>query len=517
MSRMELGEQLLGLASRSWSAVRDTLFHYRDSSIGDFLGSLEKLHTEPLQPREDLWDAIRLEAARYYGDAVAAQAVEELRSCPMAPTSNHYGLDTFADSVQGTLLYSLIPWSAGPERRTVVVLGFGSVSLNNLTYPMGLRLYDPKGGDLCRVPQKLPILPNRLKDRAVAAAVPFDGSMVRRARARLRTMLGNGDVTPFCEQAAGTILDEEFGDAATLNLASYAHQATRINSSLWRRMFRNRHDAPTLVQLQIESVCGLLLGNDLQDPGSLIHRLLFAPPIRNRLIDALDGSRACWQRDRLHRRLAGLGEPHDAVGTMFFWGLSDSGKRFPLVLETGGRPAHLIGLDEDTHRVWEFTPDSLASALREGRLLPSLFTCFAVLAFARGFSCVGGYYQVEYLPVIQRAIAESLAANDRSKCDAEYVAQVPTRVHLSGLQGVARLVKGSALIPAGPVEIAGAGGLARSDLAALLKIGVREASLLALAEILHPVPPEAQLPGDWAARLALENGACCHDAIRLLC
>ena len=56
-----------------------------------------------------MWDAVGDQIASYYGTDLAEEAVAELRADPMLPTSNHFGVDTFADSVQGTLLFALRP------------------------------------------------------------------------------------------------------------------------------------------------------------------------------------------------------------------------------------------------------------------------------------------------------------------------------------------------------------------------------------------------------------------------
>jgi hypothetical protein len=504
---MELGDHLLGLASRSSPLVRENLRRYGDAPLSEVLAMLHSGHIEPVQPRDDLWAVIGEHASAHYGPEAAQDAVAELRATLLLPTSNHFGVDTFADSVQGTLLFSLRAGTGADRPRTVVVLGFGSISLNNLTYPMGLRLYDPKGGDISVLPQRLPVFPNRVKHCAVGAVGPFDADMVSRARRRLRRMHIDGDATAFCERAAGEILDEDFAGPATLSQPSYGRQSTRINASLWRRLFRAGPPASRLVQLQIEPICTALLSKDLYDPASLIHALFFAPQVRQTLLTGLDGARACWRRDQLQRRLHGPTPGSEGGdGTVFFWGLTEDRRRVPLTLDESGGSPRLAGVDA-RGRTWtvDFSPDGIASALRAGQLLPSLFTCFAVLAFARGLACVGGYYQVEYLPVMQRGILAALAAGGDFGPAAELVAQVPTDLCVAGMQPVVRVLPDGAVVPAGPVEIAGAGGLTETDLASLQAVSVRDAYLVAFTELFHHLVPDAALPADWVHRLAAEN------------
>jgi hypothetical protein len=396
-----------------------------------------------------------------------------------------------------------------------VVLAFGSISMNNLTYPMGLRLYDLVDG-AAELPLRLPVLPNRLKHCVVSAAGPLDAEMVDRARQRVRLLARAGAVTAFCERATCEVLEREFSDPATLALPGYGHQSTRINAQLWRRLFSDPAAAPELVQLQVEPVCAALLATDLFDPTSLAHTLLFAPEVRDRLLAGLDGAVACWRQDELGRRLHGAGgEGHGAGGTVFFWGLSDRGRRIPLALDRDGASLRLSGVDERGRRWdWDLTPDGLASGLRDGRLLPSLFTCFAVLAFARGLGCIGGYYQVEYLPVMQRGIVDALIAGQRRQA-AALVAAVPSDLCLAGVQWVVRVLAGGPVIPAGPVEIAGAGGLSGADLASAEAVTVRDAHLVAFTELFHHLAPAVALPDDWVRELAAENAARAAHLVRL--
>lgn len=513
---MRLGDHLLSLASRSSPVVRVHLGRHGQASLVDFLQSLPPAPAESFQSRDDLWKVIRKETTSYYGGEIAEQAVADLESDPIAPTSNHFGVDTLADSVQGTLLFSLRPRPDGAPRKTVVVLGFGSISLNNLTYPMGLLLYDPRRGEIDEMPRRLPIFPNRLKDRAVTAAGPFDRVMVERARGRLGRMRRDGEFTAFCERAAGIVFDEDLASSETLALSSYREQATRVNAGLWARMFKDPSVAARLVQLEMEAITRQLLEKDLLDRESLVHSLFFTPPVRDALLAILDGARACWRCGDLRRRLRDLESTHGRGGTVFFWGLSEDGRRIPLALEADRSELHLVGVDEHRRRqTWEFSPYGLLRALADGRLLPSLFTCFAVVAFARGFVCVGGYYQVDYLPAMQRGIAAALTMNAAQRSQVELVARVPSDAFLAGLQGIVRQLDDGAVIPAGPVEVAGAGGLTAADLAQLGSLKVREASLVAFMELFEHMVPDARLPEGWTRQLASENGASCWDLVRM--
>jgi hypothetical protein len=517
-STTTFSEHLLELAASASPLVRRSLRDAPDACLADVVRSLGTPPAGAVQPSDDLWEVIGDHAAAHYGTELARTVVEEARADPLVPTSNHFGVDTFADSVQGTMLLALRPRPDGGRRRTVLVLGCGSVSLDNLTYPMGLRLYDPRGGDLRGLPQRLAVLPNRARRAAVAAAGPIDARMVARARSRLRKLHAAGEVTAFCERSAGRVLDEEFADPATLALPTYGDQGMRVNARLWERMLAPSHEPARLVQLQLESVTAALLASDLHDPASLVHRLFFDPVVCESVLVGLDRKRACWNLASLRLRL------HDPVGgrrrrggTVFFWGLTEAGRRIPLALERDGDDRRLAGIDEQGRRwEWPFSADGLVAGLLDGTLLPALFTCFTVLGFARGLVCVGGYYQVDYLPVMQSGVVKALLAGpDAGDGTADAVARVPTTVCLAGMQGVVRVLDDGAVIPAGPVEIVGAGGLGDADLARLGSVTVREAHLAAFAEMFRHVAPYERVPDDWVRRLATENATACPGLVRL--
>ena len=175
----------------------------------------------------------------------------------------------------------------------------------------------------------------------------------------------------------------------------------------------------------------------------------------------------------------------------------------PLTLAEQGGAVVLAGLsDRGKRHETRFTPDALRADLEDGRLMPSLFTCFATLSFARGLSCVGGYYQAEYLPVMQAGVVGALAAvADHGAADA--VAGVDAALCVAGIQAVARELGDGSLIPAGPVEIAGAGGLDRAEVDRL-DLPVREACLLALTELgehlVRPNTSDRAGSGTWPPR-----------------
>ena len=211
---------------------------------------------------------------------------------------------------------------------------------------------------------------------------------------------------------------------------------------------------------------------------------------------------------RLRLKLLGnpLKKAFSGCGTVFFWGMNDSGKRIPLDLEAdASNHERLRGVD-DRGNAWQmpFTPDSIIQGLHEKKLLPSLFTCFLVVSFARGLSCVGGYFQCEYLPAMQRGVVKALQKIAGYEDLARRVAQVPTDVYLSGMLAVMTRIKTGCLAPAGPAEIIAGGGLTRNDIEQMLALTVGDAHLAALFETVPDMACAGLNPHDWKKQLAAD-------------
>ncbi len=235
----------------------------------------------------------------------------------------------------------------------------------------------------------------------------------------------------------------------------------------------------------------------------------------------MDGVRGCWKLEKLAHRLykdishSASEQTGEGTGTVFFWGIDRSGRRIPLYLESGSSDRHVLRGTDDSGNLWDFpyTPESVVSALKENRLIPSNFTCFLILSFARGFTCIGAYFQAEYLPLIQQGFVNALLKTDDCRNIAASVTQVPMDSYLSGMLAVMVRTEDNCLIPAGPVEIIAGGGIAACDIAQIQSLTVRDAHIAGLFETVPAAVPAARLkqisPPDWKKQLA-------KDCFRLL-
>lgn len=491
-------------------AVDRVLTRYGRLSLIEYLSHFPAAPEPSLQSREPLLDIVHRYAEPLLGAAVTRRAVDALAARPLVLTTNHHGVDYYAQTVQSRLILSLASLRGGFADATIMVFACGNVPLNNLTYPRGLLFYRPAAGERVTVPFRLPLFPDRLKRTMVNAAPAWDGAILDQADARLDELTRRGSLAPEVARTARSVLEEDYRSVAKPILSSYAEQAVAVNRLVWKRLFAGEPKPPEMLYLELERIASELLCQDLADPQSLAWGVLFDAVLRERVLAALDGIRGCWHRTALGRRFhAMLGErmatgTEGPCGTVFFWGRDLAGRRIPLDLHTTNSGTIRLRGRDDAGKTTEipWSPPQLADLLETRRLFPSLFTSFLVLAFARGVSCIGGYLQGEYLPAMQRGLAAALQGTAGYGDAARAVLQVPTKLYLDGMAVVMSRIAVGGLIPAGPLEIIAAGGLTPDDLASMGSLTVTEAHLADLSETFPDVtPPLARMVG-WQQHVA---------------
>ncbi|MDX2421754.1 MAG: hypothetical protein QNK43_03670, partial [Amphritea sp.] len=131
---------------------------------------------------------------------------------------------------------------------------------------------------------------------------------------------------------------------------------------------------------------------------------------------------------------------------------------------------------------------ALIDAISKGQLLPSVFGCFLVTALARGVTCLGGYYQADYLPQMQAAITAVLLSNNHFEV-ASAIAECRTDGYLSGMQTV-MIEQNNGVLPAGVLEILASGVLTPAELEFIENISLSDAHYASLAETLADIMPQ---------------------------
>jgi hypothetical protein len=222
----------------------------------------------------------------------------------MVLTGNHHGIDTFADSVQATLLFGL--WQRNLLRRpiTVVVLACSSVTLSNATYPTGIRLYNAGTGPVDDVPRRVRLLPASSRSSMISTARPFTPEMAERVSDTVRTLGSAGALSQKHVAAARQFAKEVLSDSTILAMPTYLDQARAVNGVLWKKLFSREAAAPELVFLDLETICTQLVRLDLFKPNSLLAQLFTTRFGQRALLSRLDGTSGCWNLKLLIARPA---------------------------------------------------------------------------------------------------------------------------------------------------------------------------------------------------------------------
>ena len=446
------------------------------------------------------------------GSEIAEAIVEDLREIPQVLTVNHHGIDTFAQSTQSNLMFSMRKRADGSSMKTVPVLACGSIPLNNLTYPRGLLIYatseESEDNGIC----KLPLFPDSYKRKLVNVAQPFTTEMLYRSRIRANKLIVDKKIAPSLESALNMVFDD-FANIGQ-DFPDYSSQATVANHHIWRRLFRNRLHHSELVYIDMENIAGRLLRKDLFEKSTICYQLMFDPELRRRLIENLDGQRGCWQYDELMRRCSGTADglsETGPAGTMFFWGVDAKGRQIPLCVMDGQNEegTELRGIDGNGQD-WTipFTPAGIAQALQDGSLLPSIFTSYLLIAIARGISCIGGYYQADYLPVMQKAVIDTLHGKFADTVKTDITKKLCPDLYLSGMQAVGIKNKGQ-VRPAGPLEIIASGGFTEDQYEQIGEITVLQSHIASLYDTITDIAPDSS-DLNWGKN---EISKLVHDAV----
>lgn len=505
-----LTEYFFDIACNKFPVIQKTILNNGDNCLEEYTRNLKPVKSS-YQNKADFFDRVYQHLYPLFGKETATKAVKGLESNPIVLTTNHHGVDYCVSSVNGNLIFSL-PALSTEVISSIPILSFGNIPLNNITYPRGILLYQENSNDWGAIPQKIPVFPDRLKKSMVSTTPPFDIKMIQSAESRIHQMITKKQLNPNVGEIIYQILREDYCQDEILIQPSYANQSVLLNNRIWKRMFSPSVHVPELIYIEIEKITATLLENDLSNPDSLAWNILFDSEIREHVLNHLDRVDGCWHIHNLYGRIS-RDKPrffNQPSGTIFFWGIDPVGRRIPFYLKSDSVPLLLVGTD-DTGKFWEieYSPQSIVYHLRNKFLLPSVFTCFLVNAFARGLSCVGGYFQYEYLPKMQTAVVSALSHTGYPSI-ADQIAKIPTQYYLCGMIGVMRGINQRFLLPAGPIEIIENGGLTFQHIDQLLSITIKDAHVAGLFDTIPDAVPNCRskkfiTPTHWKQLLAEES------------
>jgi hypothetical protein len=482
---------------------------YGERPLSEYLDVVTETASERYQSADDLGDAVYEYALPLLGEEAAAMAREELKQSPAVLTANHHGVDYFAQSVQGTLLFSQRKLPNGQKAKTVPVLACGSISMNNLTYPRGMLAYDLHPEKKLSGVTKIPIFSNRVTGKAVTWVPNYDLDSIKRTEKSVLRMVREKRLS---EQSAKVIIDilhNEYLSPELLALDKYSDQAVILNSQLWSRMFTSISPRPELLYLEMEKVCSILLKKDLMNVQSLLSFILFDSELRKVVLTSLNQVKGCWVKEELEQRWLDKDCPQKlkskSCGTFLFWWIDEEGRRVPLLpVKIQGREL-LRGVDDRGKTVeLPLENKSLSALLDAGQLLPSVFACFLSMTLARGITCAGGYYQAEYLALMKQGLFNALKSVQGYEDLAAIIVQARTDSYLSGMQTIMAESGDNGVYPLGSLELIGKNVLTPEVLLEFDNISVMDAHRASIADTFTDAASDIQVSEDQWLTVARE-------------
>lgn len=213
----------------------------------------------------------------------------------------------------------------------------------------------------------------------------MDGRSICCPNGPYRFALTNSEGEKAPGQASRQLLD----DLPSFSFASAAEAIKCANQKLWRKRI-----AAPLKLLQLDDFdIAELVADHLDDAGSWMAKCFVSGGVAEELSADIDRLNAGPWRGWIKRT------------TDHFW-LVERDSVVPLRLHAG-----YLRSGDASHPGIEFTPSAIAAAIRDCKLLPSLFTAFLVLSILPGARALGGCRQTVYLPLMRYITALSLTRN----------------------------------------------------------------------------------------------------------
>jgi hypothetical protein len=501
-----IDEYLQNLCAKSPS-LENTIKSYGKSTIKDFILKINDQQSKDYDQTQGLSKIIYDYVSPLLGREIALQTISAINKQKISLTANHHGVDYFAQSAQGTMLFTIMLRQQNVKQRAIPVIACANISLNNITYPRGILIYGVRKNIINEIPYKIPLFPDRYKTRAVWNIPPINKEYVKMALKNVRYLYNTNMISVSSYRTILEVLENEYLNEFVIGQNSYTDQAVILNYKLWKKIFKDNLSDVNVVYLSLEDIAAKLIEIDLYKADSLLNIILFDPEVREKVISGLCRCKACWDSQILNCDVD-LDREKRGVGTHFFWGGAKSGKRFSLFLKSYKENSiSLVGCSDNSDEIVNIPLDRdiLAEKLRTKEIIPSLFLSYLVLSFARGITCVGGYYQSEYLPVMKKKI---IAALKDSLSYGHYIgsiSKISASKYLSGMQAIMTKTDESSIVPAGPIEIIASGGISDSDVKNILEITILNAHKASMIDTVTDLKVNKAENTNWKEIISNEN------------
>lgn len=401
------------------------------------------------------------------GKEVADKVAVQLKKMPLVSTADHHAPIDNPFWVNANII-SAIPYfeNKDPDIQYLVVFSFASVSVNNSSgYPRGIEFHGGASGSGNFI--KLPILPDKLKMGVVYGTRPFTREDLTKAEGELDKKCRNGELTADRSLEIREVMETVCGRKEVLSASDFASQITEINFYLWPKLFSpSEKKIPDLIYLDIETlVTELLLKHHLNNPKSLIYKLLFNVDYRNLVLKHFNN-------------LAGGFSLENDWGTYLFWATDSKLHRVRLSLDGDKLVSRTRGYSFD------LSPESVADLLSKKKIFPSMLLCYLIVSLYYGMKCLGGFCQVHDLTMIKFAW-EKLLREIGEPLEADALAPVQTKeLGGDGLVLSYLKTKDSGLVPATGID------MVLKDTSGTYESYVELSKKVTLEEMMNPMLPE---------------------------
>lgn len=380
-----------------------------------FRESVTSLPSVPLARQEELFTVLHDTISRLISPSIASSAMTQLQHHYYVSTADHHGPLCHPFFLHGHLAQALANKECGLDH--LIVLACSGISLNNSSFPRGVFFHDHSLTEI-----RLPFHSLRHRHHPVYA---FPASRLRTAQ----RMAGRCPLAQEERERLRTILEGVCGAPDLFACQYYGEQITKMNERLWRRLPGQEHMA--FLSLEQEDIVATLLQRYHLSQATMIHHLLFDERSWQAFEQHFDGIRGAFSST--HER-----------GTEWFWALHEGQRK---ALRRRGN----ILVSRDGAYSLPLIPSSIAKALHERRIMPSMALSFILLSFYYGLRCGGGFSQVSYLTDMKAAyltMIESLGVAE----ERQYVQSVDT-TYFCGEIAFVFLENAGQLLPASSIDI----------------------------------------------------------------
>ena len=366
-------------------------------------------------------DAAEEYAEKRFGKNVAFKVREALQ-LRIINTADHHGGFYSAQAFQGDLLFAKLLEMMGYEGGVCPLFSFSHVELENSTYARGISCYGSADGR-----QLLPLHRAKAGNQMVAIAKAYDKDMLIRMMQRIDSV--NPVFNENYKDKLNDIITRIYADEKIINAPRYADQLSLIAERISSECFSDRPDMH-LIYIEAEELVRPLMIRDLNDENSMLWHMFFDPAVR----------------DGLNEEKTDDGIP---LAGMLLRGVDLKGRRVHTLvngsekIEGMDHAGRLIDYPMD---VWE-----IEKLLNERKLIPSGLAAATVLAFDRGYTWAGGYFQAIYLPK-WAAQCEKIFRNAGLKEFADTLSAYNGSSFISGPVYALNETEDHCAVPAGPVE-----------------------------------------------------------------